>query len=33
VGMMVESDLELAQQELVLKSAGHVLALRGVAAG
>jgi GDPmannose 4,6-dehydratase len=33
VRMMVDHDLELAQQELTLRGAGHQLAVRGVAAG
>ena len=31
VGMMVEADLELAKQETVLRSAGHIVPLRGAA--
>jgi GDPmannose 4,6-dehydratase len=32
VRMMVEHDIELARQELTLRDAGHVVALRGAAA-
>jgi len=31
VRMMVEHDLELAQQQQILKNAGHVMELQGIA--